>query len=138
LLAGKLSDDSLSLAIQIHLEDTFSMIQSSFTMLARAAARPHLHSSFAAPAAASALTSAAGASRLRARYYSEEASSKATEANATADKSKSTEGDATEDATDMAMKKVQKDFEKADKELAKMKVRRCNTTTHYFVTSEHY
>lgn len=107
--------------IQSNLEAAV-MIASSFSALTRAAARQApraTSSSVVAPAAA--LSATAGASRMRMRYYSEQASkSEAAEGEKPA--ASTTNGTAADEDANAAIKKMQEDFDKTEKELARMKV----------------
>lgn len=96
------------------------MISSSFCALTRAAARQAPRAASSSVAAPMALSASAGASRFGLRYYSEQASS--TQAKADSKDAAAASDAPLDEDSNAAMKKVQQDFEKAEKELARMKV----------------
>lgn len=95
-----------------------NMIASSFSALSRTAARQAARKALPSMAAPAALSASAGASSLRMRFYSEQATQAKTDS---ADKQASSNDNADEE-TSAAITKMQDDFDKSEKELARMKV----------------
>ena len=94
------------------------MIASSFSALSRTAARQAARTASSSSVAPAALSASAGASSRRMRFYSEQATQAKSD---TANKQASVDGAADEE-TSAAIKKMQEDFDKSEKELARMKV----------------
>jgi len=113
---------SISLLLLHLIQPSFyiaDMIASSFSALSRTAARQAARKASRSMAAPAVLSASAGASSLRMRFYSEQAAQAKTDS---ADNQASSNGNADEE-TAAAIKKMQDDFEKSEKELARMKVR---------------